>query len=274
MISRKTRRQNADERRLDQLYDLGTLTDPRQVREVAQFEAWLAQFPDERTGQLESIYQTLDGDARDFVQQRTGQIKAIARRAAQDMIDIGHALIDVKECLGHGRFGHWLKWEFEWTERTAENFMNVARRFADKSEIISDFSPTVLGLLAAPSTPESAIEEAVSVVQSGGSVKVNDAKEIIRKHRPSRQRPSKPKQQHQPTSQAGARGPEPAIDHVLRVEQPSVLIDTEVTQFQLLGDRIVLQMDSALVSALAAAWDAKKTIHVVIYEAEQEAITE
>ena len=44
----------------------------------------------------------------------------------------------MKNALPHGRFGPWLKAEFGWTERTAQNFMNVAGQFGSKTEMISD----------------------------------------------------------------------------------------------------------------------------------------
>ena len=54
--------------------------------------------------------------------------------------------------------------------------MRVAIRFGDKSAIIADLSPTVLYLLAAPSTPDAAIDE---ILEGGKKVSVAEAKEII-----------------------------------------------------------------------------------------------
>lgn len=129
-------------------------------------------------------YQALDSDTRDLIQQKTGEIKALARRAAEDIITIGYALIEVKANLKHGQFGAWLQAEFGWQERTAQGFMQVARRFG-KSAIIADLNlaPTVLGMLAAPSTPDPAIAEAISLLQSGKKVDTHTARDIIRRHK-------------------------------------------------------------------------------------------
>lgn len=58
--------------------------------------------------------------------------------------------------LEHGQFRAWLRGEFGWSERMAQNFMSVAERFGPKTEIIADLTIqlTVVYLLAAPSVPD------------------------------------------------------------------------------------------------------------------------
>ena len=51
------------------------------------------------------------------------------KKTVEDIIEIGSDLLGVKEALEHGHFGPWLKAEFGWSERTAQNFMNVAEKF-------------------------------------------------------------------------------------------------------------------------------------------------
>ena len=128
-------------------------------------------------------YAALDTETRIVVQQRTGEIKALMKRAAQDIIDIGQKLIEVKQRLGHGHFGGWLRTEFEWSQDTAKNFMNVAVRFGDNPKI-SDFAPSALYLLAAPSTPESARVEAVERAAAGEIITHTVAKGIVIDHKP------------------------------------------------------------------------------------------
>jgi Protein of unknown function (DUF3102) len=70
-------------------------------------------------------YAALDRDTASFLQQQTGEIRALMRRTAQDIFEIGQKLIDIKEKLGHGNFLAWLSAEFDWNERTARNFMSV-----------------------------------------------------------------------------------------------------------------------------------------------------
>lgn len=130
-------------------------------------------------------YDDLDPETRIVVQQRTSEIKAIARQTAQGVLDIGAKLTEVKDRLGHGRFGYWLDQEFGWSDRTARSFMAAARSF--KSEIISDLSiaPTALVMLASPSVPEAARQQAIQQATNDQPVTVKQARKIIAQHRPS-----------------------------------------------------------------------------------------
>src|SRR6185503_15496307 len=70
--------------------------------------------------------------------------------------------------------------------------------FADSSpqiaERVSRFSRTALYLLVAPSTPESARQEAVTrVIEGGETITPQKAKEIVKRHKPvAPPRPSRP----------------------------------------------------------------------------------
>jgi hypothetical protein len=131
-------------------------------------------------------YAALDSETRIVVQQRTTEIKALMKRAATDIIEIGQKLIEVKGKLGHGHFGAWLAAEFTMTDRTARNFMRVAEAF--KSETVSDLiAPKALYLLAAPSTLDSAREEAIERAEQGEPISYSTAREIVTNHRPPRQ---------------------------------------------------------------------------------------
>ncbi len=136
-----------------------------------------------------SIRKSFDYDSLDitdvvFVQQQTGAIQLLMKRSAEEIVEIGQRLVEVKKRLGHGRFGAWLEAEFDWTERTARQFMRVSEVF--KSEKFSDlkFAPSALYLLAAPSTPESAKEEAITRAEAGEPITHKTAKEIKQKHSP------------------------------------------------------------------------------------------
>ena len=82
-------------------------------------------------------------------------------RTAADIIEIGRDLIAVKDRLPHGDFMRWMEAEFGMTDRTDRNFMRVADRFPGKSETVSDLTATVLYALAAPSTPDEVVADAV-----------------------------------------------------------------------------------------------------------------
>lgn len=123
-------------------------------------------------------YNALDIDTRSFVEARTGEIKALVKRSAQDIIEIGQKLTEVKARLGHGNFGQWLKSEFEWSQDTAQRFINVANKFQIPQIADFDFAPSALYLLAAPSTPDEAVDEAVERAENGERITYSLAKEI------------------------------------------------------------------------------------------------
>lgn len=126
-------------------------------------------------------YSGLPAETRIVVQQRTSEIRSLMKRTASDIIEIGQKLIEVKDQLGHGKFGAWLEAEFAWSDRTAQKFMRVADSF--KSEPGSDLiPPKALYLLSAPSTPEAAREEAVDRAESGEQITPGKAREIREKH--------------------------------------------------------------------------------------------
>jgi hypothetical protein len=137
------------------------------------------------TGQIIMAYSysELDPAVASMVQSATVDIQAKMRRAAQDIVDIGARLLEVKAALPHGHFGEWLRAEFQWDERQARRFMNVAERF--KTDNLSDLqiAPSALYALAAPSTPDEAREEAVQVAEQGQRVGTREAKEIIARHK-------------------------------------------------------------------------------------------
>jgi hypothetical protein len=63
--------------------------------------------------------------------------------------------------LPHGRFLPWINKEFGMSDKTAERFINVAVQFSSKIDTVSNFNPTVLYLLAAPSTPDEVVEQVI-----------------------------------------------------------------------------------------------------------------
>ena len=132
---------------------------------------------------LQPLYDALPARDRRRVTEKTEKIRGLVRRSATDLREIGRQLIQVKELLGHGLFGEWLVREFGWDERTAQRFMTVAVRFEGiKSDKLSLFAPSALTLLAAPSTPDGAVEEALADADAGQPVGCSRAQELIEQH--------------------------------------------------------------------------------------------
>ena len=126
-------------------------------------------------------YTNLQPDTAKFVQAQTKKIRALMKRTAQDIIDIGQQLIEVKKCLGYGQYRLWIETEFNWGKSTANSFEHVANRFAHVQNL-DNFAPSALYQLAAPSTPDAAREEAIARAQAGETINYKVSKAIKQKH--------------------------------------------------------------------------------------------
>lgn len=131
-------------------------------------------------------YSHLDDETRIVVRQRTSEIKNLMRLTAENIINIGHKLIEVKEKLGHGSFQNWLRSEFEWSEQTARQFMQVYRwsqTIENKNFVFSQLATSALYLLAAPSTPTEAREEVLGLVDGDEKVSYTRVKNIVDRYK-------------------------------------------------------------------------------------------
>ena len=135
----------------------------------------------------QSYYKNLDDEARIAVHECTAKIKKLVRRSAQDTIDIGKNLLKVKKSLDHGDFENWLKAEFCWGLWMARKFMNVAERFSSVNFTDLSIVPSVLYILAAPSTPEKARIEALERASQGERITCSDAKKLVEQHKSAAQ---------------------------------------------------------------------------------------
>lgn len=75
------------------------------------------------------------------------EIIALKNQTAQNIIQIGYKLIEAKEKLQHGEWGVWLENKVEFSQRTANQFMRIAKEFGSNSQAISNLEITKVGLL-------------------------------------------------------------------------------------------------------------------------------
>lgn len=99
-------------------------------------------------------YHTLDADTRQFVQQKANETHGLLKRTAEHILQIGQNLRAVKEKLPHGQFLPWVAAEFEMSRWTAQHFIRVADKLADKWGNFHHLPISVLYELATPSTSE------------------------------------------------------------------------------------------------------------------------
>ena len=127
-------------------------------------------------------YSQLDSETSGFVREQTEEIRGLMRRTAQGIVDIGQKLLDIKEKLGHGNFLNWLKKEFDWSELTAQRFMQVAKQFKSHNLLDLEIAPSALYILSAPSTQDSVREEILSRARAGEKITYKATKETKQKY--------------------------------------------------------------------------------------------
>ena len=113
------------------------------------------------------------------------EIRALSKQTCESVIAIGNKLIEAKKIVGHGNFLPWIKTEFGWSEDTAQRFMRLAD---DKNRNLRnlDVPLSALYLLAAPNTPDEAIDAVSERVESGEKLSLEDVKEEIAAAKPKR----------------------------------------------------------------------------------------
>ena len=131
-------------------------------------------------------YSKFDEKTSLFVQTKTEEIKFLVKRTAQDIINIGNYLIEIKAKLGYGNYEDWLEAEFDWSLTQAKRFTNVAKRFRNTNLAELDILSSALYNLAAPTLPEEVAIEAIERAKKGEKITMTIAEEIIAKHKPQK----------------------------------------------------------------------------------------
>ena len=126
-------------------------------------------------------YTGLPAETAALAQLAAERIKLRLRRTAEDVVLIGRELAAQKAALPHGQFGAWLAAEFDMAESTALRMMRVAERFGDQIRQIDGFAPSLLYALAAPSTPDAAVEQAIVQAETGERVTLAQVEEWKRR---------------------------------------------------------------------------------------------
>jgi Protein of unknown function (DUF3102) len=124
-------------------------------------------------------YNSLSSEVKTIVEKHTTEIRSLIRRTAQDTIEIGRKLNEVKHKLAHGKFEAWLEAEFDWGPWTARKFINIARKFKSVNFTDLSVSTSALYLLASSSTPEYVCNEVLERAAQGETISYTKAKTLI-----------------------------------------------------------------------------------------------
>ncbi|MGG1613497.1 DUF3102 domain-containing protein [Paenibacillus phoenicis] len=99
------------------------------------------------------------------------EIRSIDQQARkyvlQSAIEIGEKLIEAKELVAHGEWGAWLKDNVNYSQSTANNFMNVAREYKNtNSQALANLSYTqAVALLSVPAGERETFAEENNVAE-------------------------------------------------------------------------------------------------------------
>jgi Protein of unknown function (DUF3102) len=107
------------------------------------------------------------------------RIRASRKRHVEAVQEIGANLLRAKHLLGHGNFLPWLQAEFRWSERTANNYMSIARFFKGKTANFADLDIGAASALAAKSTPSEIRTELMERIEAGESISREEVKERL-----------------------------------------------------------------------------------------------
>lgn len=107
------------------------------------------------------------GVSSQVAQEAEAAANRIRDRHRTSIIDTGHDLSAVKEKLEHGLFGNWLRFHFDMSERTAQNYMNAAAAFGSAPRVIDVLPPTTIYKLSAKGAPEEIRQSVIDDVAKG-----------------------------------------------------------------------------------------------------------
>jgi hypothetical protein len=105
-------------------------------------------------------------DEPGLAEQAQATARRIKDRLKTSFVDTGNDLIEIKDKLGHGRFGPWLEHECIMSVRSAEECMSAAR-LATKYAVTAYLPPTTLVALASPSADPDVRKQVLDDVQAG-----------------------------------------------------------------------------------------------------------
>lgn len=112
----------------------------------------------------------------------SSSIQTRMRRSVEDILATGKDLCEARDLVEDGGWTRWLD-ALGISPRMAQHWMNVYRRFGECPVNFTLVAPSTLFMLAAPSTPESAITEVLGKLESGDKVLLAEAEDIVDKHK-------------------------------------------------------------------------------------------
>jgi Protein of unknown function (DUF3102) len=128
-------------------------------------------------------YSTIPPQQRASIQRITLEIKDSLRKTVQTVWETGKKLAEVRSQIETCQFNLWLKTEFDWSRRTAYNFINVYEAFPEFSSANFaqlNISISALYLLAAPSMHQATRQNLINKALSGEHISHKVIQRVIK----------------------------------------------------------------------------------------------
>lgn len=170
-------------------------------------------------------YETItDEGVREQTRFAAADIIIRRRTAAIDLIEIGKRLMEIRDALGQAQYRDWLDTEFGYSDVTANDFINIAKRFGDDPNALVNVSPTMAKLLAQPTLTQEGVDMLLTInkdmQESGDTLKMEEARLIADEFRTPE---STLRKERTPKTIQGEYTVKPAQDPIVKalIEAPS-----------------------------------------------------
>lgn len=131
------------------------------------------------------------------------EIRGCIKQTALDILRAGQRLIEARIIL-EGGFDAWVEAECDISERTARNFMGIARRFQERPEIVAAVPATALYSLASDRVSDQVIDLIADKALQGERMKVREVRALIEAECPAPKRHGGRKSVEQHITEAAA----------------------------------------------------------------------
>lgn len=112
----------------------------------------------------ETLERTAPAETQRDIEAVTGEIIHLKQALAKNIVDIGLRLIEAKEMLSHGEWLPWLEERVCFSEKSAQNYMRVAREFPNP-QLVADLGVRkALALLELPPSERDSFAEENDVI--------------------------------------------------------------------------------------------------------------
>lgn len=119
------------------------------------------------------------GVSAEIANEAEATAERIRDRHRDSIIATGNDLLSIKNKLAHGKFGSWLDYHFNMSERSAQNYMNAAQVFGSAPKVIDALPAATIYKLAAKNVPALIKQNVINEIQSGKSLVAKDIEKRI-----------------------------------------------------------------------------------------------